>query len=152
MNRSLAIVVAGVVIVAALSSASLAASATRLPGFRSPSKNIRCLYVPGGPGMMLCSIGRADYASELQARCIRPDGSGVDWHGFTLTTTGKGRVNCSGGIQYNPGTQRPRYVTLPYGKTWRHGVFTCTSRTAGVTCRNRSGHGLFISRQSYRVW
>ena len=83
---------------------------------------------------------------------MRPSGAGVDWHGFTLTATGRGAINCSGGILYNPATQRPGYATLPCGKSWRHGTFTCTSRVTGVTCRNRAGHGLFVSRQSWRVW
>ena len=53
---------------------------------------------------------------------------------------------------YDPGTQRPTYATLPYGKTWRHGSFTCDSRLTGVTCTNTHGHGLFLSRQSLRAW
>ena len=44
------------------------------------------------------------------------------------------------------------FTTLPYGKTWHQGVFTCTSRANGLTCRNPTGHGLFISRESWRVW
>ena len=40
----------------------------------------------------------------------------------------------------------------PYGKVWRHAMFTCWSRVTGVTCQNRAGHGLFLSRQSWRAW
>lgn len=79
-------------------------------------------------------------------------GGGVDWHGFTLGATKKGAVTCSGGILYDPDTQRPHYVALPYGKSWRQGVFTCFSRVSGVTCRNRQSHGLFISRHAWRAW
>jgi hypothetical protein len=46
----------------------------------------------------------------------------------------------------------PVYRTLAYGESWQRGPFTCTSRVTGVTCRNRTGHGLFISRQTYRSW
>jgi hypothetical protein len=63
----------------------------------------------------------------------------VDWAGFTLGKRTKGSVECSGGTLYDPDTPHPRYVTLAYGETWRHGVFTCTSRTTGVTCRNPAG-------------
>ena len=35
---------------------------------------------------------------------------------------------------------------------WRHNVFTCESRTTGVTCRNRLGHGLVLSRQAWLIW
>jgi hypothetical protein len=127
-----------------------ATAATRLPGFRSPSRNIRCLFVPGRPANLLCSIARASYADTLQARCMA--GPSVDWHGFELGATRKGGVVCSGGILYNPDTQRPTYVTLPYGATWRHTPFTCWSRVTGVTCRNRNGHGLFLSRETWRAW
>ena len=130
---------------------SAAAAATRLPGFHSPSGNIKCLYLPNEP-MLLCHIGQASYAKTLQALCIGPSGTGVDWHGFTLGATKAGQVNSYGGIQYNPTTQRPSYVNQPYGTSWRHGAFTCASRITGVTCRNARGHGLFISRESWRAW
>ena len=83
---------------------------------------------------------------------MAPNGAGVDWHGFTLSPTGKGLVNCSGGILYNPATQHPSYVTLAYGRTRRVGSFTCASRRTGLTCRNGRGHGLFLSRESWRAW
>jgi hypothetical protein len=152
MKRSLAFLTAVAILVAAATAS--ATSATRIPGFHSPTGNIKCLYIPGSraPSTLLCTIARADYAKTLQARCMSPNGAGVDWHGFTLGSTRKGTVSCSGGILYNPQTQRPSYVNLPYGKIWRQGVFTCVSRISGVTCRNRTGHGLSISRQSWRAW
>jgi hypothetical protein len=131
--------------------ATMIVALTPLPGFHSPSGNIKCLYVPGAP-MLLCEIGQANYAKRLQEQCMMPSGAGVDWHGFTLGPTKRGQVNCSGGILYNPTTQRPSYVNLPYGTRWRHGVFACASRVTGVTCRNARGHGLFISRESWRAW
>ena len=121
-----------------------ASAKTVLPGFHSPSGNIRCFVVRG---MLRCRLAHADYAKTLQARC-----SGLDWHGFELGAAGEGAVTCSGGILYSPGTERPAYVNLPYGRTWRQGVFTCTSRLTGVTCTNRTGHGLFLSRETWRVW
>src|SRR5437763_17062045 len=149
MKRSLTLIT----VVAMLGVAPpVASGAVRLPGFRSPSRNIKCLYVPGPPATLLCSIARADYAAQLQARCMAPNGAGVDWHGFTLGPSRKGEISCSGGILYNPDTQHPSYVTLAYGKSWRESAFTCTSRVSGVTCSNRHGHGLFISRRSWRAW
>jgi hypothetical protein len=137
---------------AALAVAGVAGAVTKLPGFRSPSGNISCLLIPGPPRNVQCQIAHADYAKKLQARCMGPAGNGVDWHGFTLTATKPARLVCSGGILYNPTTQRPTYVTLPYGKSWRRGVFDCLSRVTGVTCTSRAGHGVFVSRQSWRVW
>jgi uncharacterized protein DUF6636 len=137
---------------AALAVTGAAAAKTPLPGIRSPSGNISCFAVPGGGGNLLCAIRSAGYSSALQARCMRPDGSGVDWHGFELGAAKRGQVLCTGGILYNPGTQQPRYATLAYGRAWRHAAFTCTSRTSGLTCTNRAGHGVFVSRESWRVW
>src|SRR5918912_1276297 len=146
MKRIVIIGLAAAGLAASLATASSAAQ--RVRGFRSPTGNIRCLYVIP-PGMMLCTIDRSAYAKRLQDRCMAPGGAGLDWHGFTLGATKKGTIVCSGGILYN-GT--PSYVTLRYGKPWRHGVFTCVSKLSGVTCRSRAGHGLFISRQASRAW
>ena len=158
MKRRLVILLA--LAVSVLASASVAGSATRLPGFRSPSGNVSCLFIPsaplsgGGrtPATILCKLAHAAYAKTLQARCLGPTGAGVDWHGFTLPAARKGAINCSGGSLYNPTKQHPSYVTLAYGKTWRQKMFSCTSKVAGVNCSNPSGHGIFISRQTWRTW
>ena len=123
------------------------ALAAILPGFHSPTGNIKCLYVAGKPSVMRCQLGRADYGAALQRRCIGR--TTVDWHGFELTATRPAAITCSGGILY---TGTPRFVNLPYGTSWKRGPFTCTSRVTGVTCTSSTGHGLFVSRQRYRVW
>jgi len=46
----------------------------------------------------------------------------------------------------------PVFVNQPYGTSWRRGVFSCASQRTGVTCRSRAGHGLFVSRASWRAW
>ena len=130
-----------------LGSPGAAAAKTHLPAFRSPSGNIECFY---GSSVLHCQIGQADYAKTLQDRCMA--GPSVDWHGFELGATRKSALTCSGGILYDPDTQVPYYVTLAYGKSRRLGGVTCSSAVTGVTCRNRAGHGLFISRQSWRAW
>jgi hypothetical protein len=138
-----------VVCAACLAASASADSSTRPPGFRSPSGNISC-FVSGTP-TLLCKIAHADYAKQLQDRCIGPAGAGVDWHGFELSAARKGAIACSGGALYT-GTDRPSYVTLPYGRTWRQKMFSCSSRISGVNCSNPNGHGFFLSRQTWRVW
>jgi hypothetical protein len=126
-----------------------AASASVLPGFKSPSGNIRCY---AQPNVLHCDIGHADYATAAQNSCLNPNGemgAGVDWHGFELSATRKGTLSCSGGALLT-GSQHPRYVTLAYGHVRVLGIFRCASRVTGVTCTNRHGHGLFVSRQSWR--
>ena len=129
---------------------------TPLPGFHSPTGNIRCLFLPReSGGAVLCSIRRAAYARALQDRCLNPGGqrgAGVDWHGWRLGPTGRGEILCSGGILYNPSKFRPTYALLAYGRSVTHAGITCTSRRIGVTCHNMRGHGLFVSRASWRTF
>jgi len=129
------------------------AVAARLPGVKTPSQNISCFYVPQRPtshGNLLCNIKQAVYTKALQSRCISPP-TGLDWHGFTLSDTKRGQVLCAGGLMYDA-RDTPTFVTLAYGKTWRYRGFTCVSRVTGLTCTNARGHGLFLSRASWRVW
>ena len=147
MNHRLSILL--LVACAALLGAVAAVAKTPIPGIVSPSGNIRCLYVPT-PGHLLCDIKRASYSQREQDGCMAR--AGLDWHGWELWPTRKAQPVCSGGILYNSNTDVPHYVRLAYGKTWRHGVFTCASAFTGLTCRTRSGHGLFLSRGSWRGW
>jgi hypothetical protein len=143
-----------VVAVLALATAGTAAAAKPpLPGFRTAGGNIRCLLLSVPTGNLLCTIDHATYAAKLQNRCLNPKGqtgAGVDWHGFLLTPTRKGQINCSGGILYDP--SRAKYLGIGYGKTWALAGYSCTSHVSGLTCRNAKGHGLFISRRAWRTW
>jgi hypothetical protein len=152
MKPSLLISITVAVVIGAVAASSSAAgrsSARILPGFRSPSGNIKCYYNPRGltsrgfTPVVRCSLDHADYGLKLQHRC-----KAGDWHGFTLTPTKKPLLFCPAGATGD----HPAYRTLAYGKSWQRGPFACTSRTTGVTCRNRTGHGLFVSRQAYRTW
>ena len=130
-----------------------AAPAARLPGVRTPSRNIECFVVPVRPtahSNLLCTIKSAVYTGRLQRRCISPP-TGLDWHGFQLPDTGPARVVCSGGILYD-GRDRPALRTLAYGSVWRHGPYTCRSRRTGLTCTNGPAHGLILSRAEWRAW
>jgi hypothetical protein len=134
-----------------LAVAAPAVATTTLAGFRSPSRNIRCFRNAEPPRILHCEITQAAYTARLTAYC-GADPIGVDWAGFELGPARRGSVSCSGGTLYNPATQRPSDAILGYGKTWRSGPFTCTSRVSGITCRSRAGHGIFVSRQSWRAW
>jgi hypothetical protein len=47
----------------------------------------------------------------------------------------------------------PHSPVLAYGTIRASGRFTCTSRTTGLTCRDRpSGHGFEVSRQRQRLF
>jgi hypothetical protein len=154
MKLSLIISTALAIVIAAVAMSSSAAgsfSARVVPGFRSPTGNIQCYYDPkafrppnGTKRLLTCGLRHADYSMQLQRRCLAGD-----WHGFTLFAKGSPTIFCAGNANY---AIRPVYATLTYGRSWQGGPFTCDSRITGVTCRNRTGHGLFISRQAYRTW
>jgi len=116
-----------------------------LAGLRTPSHNITC--VDTGPSL-ICNVRQASYTAALQQRCMSPPTS-LDWHGFELSARGRGQIACSGGVLVMGNV---RYTTLAYGRTWRHGAFTCVSRVPGLTCTNRARHGVFISRAAYRLF
>jgi hypothetical protein len=126
------------------------ATAGTLPGIRSPSGNISCLYIAEKPQFLLCQIAAADYEPSLRKHCASAPYF-VDWAGFSLSAAGKGVVACAGGPAYDPQSDHPHYATLAYGQTWRQGPFTCRSATTGITCTNRAGHAVFVSRGAWRV-
>ncbi len=146
MRRALAVPVCALLLLL-----PAAAQAKNLPGFHSPSKNITCLLVTGKPAFVTCGITQAGYTAKLRHYCASPP-FGVDWAGFSLGQSRKGEIECTGGTLYDPGTEHPHYVILAYGAEWKQGSFTCDSETAGVTCTNGHGHGIFVSRDSYKTY
>jgi hypothetical protein len=123
---------------------------TQLPGVVTPSGNIHCFYVPAKPAHLLCDIHRADFEAREQAGCQAR--AGLDWHGWEVYATRRAEAVCSGGILYDSNHDKPAYRRLAYGRTWTFAAFTCLSRISGLTCSSGTGHGLFVSRQSWRAW
>jgi hypothetical protein len=113
--------------------------------FRTPTSNIGCVYSsePGRTGPYL----RCDILSGLKPKPARPRGCTLDWtFGFQMNRTGRARTVCAG----DTAVDRHAKV-LRYGHKWSAGGFSCASRRTGLRCRNRSGHGFFLSRtRSFR--
>lgn len=108
--------------------------ATRI---RSPSGAIGCEYQYLPPISLRCDVN-----GGIRPRPPKPRSCEFDWGaGFELGTRGSASVVCtSGAINFPP--QR----VLRYGQTWRPRGFVCRSRKKGLTCRNKAGHGFFLSR------
>ena len=71
---------------------------------------------------------------------LRPGSAGHDLR--------PGNLVCAGDTAMDPAAP-----TLAYGTATVVGSFECGSRTIGMTCTNlQSGHGFFISIQSYRTF
>ncbi len=106
-------------------------------GFETPSGNIACNVGLLGPG----THGPRAVGCALYSKTTR-SGIATWW----MKTSGPAAV---GAIQANPATDYPK---LAYGHTlaW-HGI-RCSSAAAGLTCRNTSGHGFFLSRRRQRIF
>ena len=59
-----------------------------------------------------------------------------------MNATGRVVFTCHGDTAILPNAR-----ILGYGTRWRQGGFVCRSRTVGLHCENRNGHGFFLSRQ-----
>ena len=65
-----------------------------------------------------------------------------------MAANGRARANCAGDTVF-----APAIVVLRYGQSWRVPTgITCTSRSEGLTCTTRLGHGLFLSRERWRAY
>jgi hypothetical protein len=140
---------AGLVVLAALgASLALAAApaAARLSQFQSPSANIGCVM----DWTSKHAYVRCDARSHEWRVTHRPSGCPHDidfGQGFSVTRDARrGRVVCAGDTALGAGKH------LRYGHTVSHGGLKCISEKSGMTCRNRRGHGFFISRQRYRLF
>lgn len=118
------------------------AASTRLIGFRMPSKNIACQYFRAEFGHK--AVLRCDLLSGLKPRPSKR--CELDWVGVAMTRRGKASPLCAGDTVYDK-----RLPILPYGHTWKHRGLGCKSSRAGLKCRNRGGHGFFLSRQRWSV-
>ena len=120
------------------------ASASVIVSFRTPSGNIGCYYSSGlGPRADL----RCDIRSGLKPLPRKPGSCDLDWgDSYDMGPTGTVHLVCHGDTAINPKAR-----VLRYGGKWTRGGFTCASKTEGLRCTNRSGHGFFLSRaHSYR--
>lgn len=113
-----------------------------LKTFRTPSGNIGCEMVSGGAR---CDIRKRDWQPlPRPATCPKEVGYG---QGLQVSRAGEASFVCAGDTALDPSA-----ASLSYGTASRIGGSECISRTDGITCVNESGHGFFISVQSYQVF
>jgi hypothetical protein len=128
--------------------------------FQTPSFNIVCHAYSGFDALE--GGGQAFYAG---IQCVVRSGlkpqpthtcevaGGFTIHAVRLGRTG--RADVGGCLDDNSAarllTKRTADV-LGYGQVWSGGGLRCTSALAGLTCRNKSGHGFFLSREHWRAF
>lgn len=110
--------------------------------FQTPSHNIACT---GDSTYIRCDTRFVTKYSQPQ---YKPKGCDLDWGPLAMRPTGRAHVQCVGDTALNP-----KAKVLQYGQSKLYGrKFRCTSRTSGLRCQNRSGHGFFISRQHQSIF
>lgn len=121
------------------SSAGAAKRAHGFHQFQSPSHNIGCEIVKH---FVRCDIKSRDWSPPPPPKsCPLDYGQGLE-----VGRHGKGDFVCAGDTALDPQAK-----VLGYGHSIRVGPMGCASKTAGMTCKNHAtGHGFFISAQSYR--
>lgn len=110
--------------------------------FVLPSGNIYCALVGANQDALRCEI-----RSMLNPMPPKSNSCEFDWGaGFLLPQNGKPEILCIsdtiGGSDY----------TLSYGSTWTNAGFKCESQTIGLTCKNSTGQGFFLSREKWNVF
>lgn len=108
-------------------------------GFVMPSGNIGCRV---DAQQLRCDILQTTAALQPPASCELDYGDA-----FVLGPTGRPRAICHGDTVFNEASR-----TLSYGMLSHNGPFTCESARRGLTCRNRDGHGWFLSRGSIQLF
>jgi hypothetical protein len=118
--------------------------------FKTPSGNVVCGYgiAPDGTASMECGIKTGLRPPPRPVHC---DAGDPNDKRVSLRDTGPAMpVLCAG----DPGPLLPQIQAkarvLAYGSTLQVGGIGCASATTGLTCRNRSGHGFFLSRERWR--
>jgi hypothetical protein len=120
--------------------------------FKTPSGNIVCYHSPGPVDRPVPFLGCGIKSGLKPAPPRRPCSEG-GYAGDRVTMTATGRVEvpaCAGDPGAMVGASTAQ--VLGYGETWSGGGISCRSTFAGLTCRNRSGHGFFLSRARYRTF
>jgi hypothetical protein len=128
------------------------AAKPRTGAFKTPSRNIVCGYGIGSDGKasMECGIKSGLKPPPKRIHCLAGDPNDKR---VSLRDTGRATpVLCAG----DPGPLLPQIEAkarvLAYGTSVRIGGITCSSAPSGLTCRNRSAHGFFLSREHWRTF
>ena len=142
---ALAVAVASAVLLPGVVAASTGAH-DAYANFRTPSGNIGCGYskFEGETALLRCEVASHLKPVPKQARrCVE----GVWGRAVAMNPTGTVRPLC-----ISDTVLEPTAPALAYGHIWTRGGFTCSSQSTGLTCRNGSGHGWFLSRALSRLF
>lgn len=143
MPRRLLIAVVALAVSAAVAAAPAGAS-SGLTSFRTPSKNIYCAWehLSGSPQFLRCDVQQLAHQAPEPSGCQFDAGSS-----FGMKLTGRASALC-----VSDSVHDSHASSIAYGKSRRFGSFRCSSKTSGLRCTNRSGHGFLLNRTTYRLF
>jgi hypothetical protein len=128
-----------VALAALVATVAAADASAALVRFTTPSKNIGCI---GDKTRLRCDIARTTFQPPP-----KPLTCDFDWgKAFELLPRFSAHGLCVSDSAL--GSRR----VLGYGKSLRIGPFLCTSRRIGLTCRSRTKHGFFLSRDRIKLF
>lgn len=111
-----------------------------LKSFGTPSGNIGC--------RLATKYARCDIKEHEWTAPPKPAFCDVDWGGGLAVSEKRASVVCAGDTAFDLSAP-----VLAYGARARRGDILCISREAGMTCKApRTGHGFFLSKQTYRLF
>jgi hypothetical protein len=110
-----------------------------LTSFSTPSGNIGCVM---DPEYVRCDIRDRSWDSPpAPSSCELDFGQGIE-----LANETRSHLVCAGD------TTLGAEDTLEYGETSKVGPYRCVSAAAGMTCQAESGHGFFLSKETYELY
>ena len=137
------------------------AGALKFGYFKTPSGNIQCDYVYRSAADANSGV-RCGIRSGLKPP---PPSRGPGCQVPNRVTIGHAGDARLAGPSWCPGEDEgdagpfaggqpgsPPVPVVNYGKAWSGGGIRCTSAFSGLTCRNQSGHGFFLSRATWRLF
>lgn len=140
MCRSLLLALLALLLTAA------SASAFSMKTFKTPSGTSICGFfsLDTGAKYLRCDVYRATNSPPQRPKSCQFD------YGFSFGIKPRGRAyrNCVSDAIADPSKTR----ALAYGSTMRRYGMVCRSRTSGLTCTNRSGHGFTLRRDRQRLF
>jgi hypothetical protein len=111
---------------------------------RTPSGRIGCAATTN-PSTLRCDTAFPTRFSRSGRTCEFGDYG----QAFVVRPHGAGKAICAGDTVLLSGNASH---TIPYGRTWLLGPYTCISRKSGLTCENGEGHGVALSLQAQKVF
>jgi uncharacterized protein DUF6636 len=122
---------------------AMSSGAGGVTSFRTPSKNIYCARETlGRTDMLRCDVGKLAHKAPKPKGCHFGYGTS-----FGMTARGHARALCVSDSVFDSHAS-----VLAYSSTRKFGPFTCTSKTTGLTCSNRSRYGFTLNRTRYKLF